>query len=1060
MKSPRAALSGVLVLGLLLRLLFINADGFHSDLSSFEWWALTLHDHPLWQFYAKAGFADYPPGYLFILWLVGNVYKTVVHADPTYTILKYAVKLPSIFMDLVDSILIFALVRRFANSTWALLCAAFFALNPAIIFVSAYWGQVDSVAAGFALAAVLLLLNSREHNDRRTVLFVIGASLCLAYSILIKPPAIVLVPLFAAYAFVGGEREGLRVRLTGAGLGVLAALLLATLAAAAFHRGTPAADLSWLYERYRFGKDVYPYNTVNAFNLWSIKYSFWQPDDQRIFFLKQSLWGLLLLVAAVVLIVVRYVQAKTDRAFLESAALLTIAFFILSTRMHERYVFDGLAFTIPLLFSARRYLCAAVALSVTLFANLLYSLYYLKVMEQHIPAVDPANLMPLLTRPLSLLNVAIFFYLGYIFLGAGTEETSSAAAGEVPVVGIAARPWFSPAQGLTAMRWPLDHLLAFGFTVASFVLCYVNYWKPGEKIFDEIYYARSGEEYLKHIGQFEYTHPPLSKLIITLSMILFGGLQHGDNAHGWRFLNIVVGALTVGLVYLFAKRLTSSTFFACVAAGLLLFDGFHFVQSRIATPEITVAFFSLCTLYAFYRYWILVQIQVRPVLARASRTALPAAIAASLLCAYALTLLFFHSQSAIAKIVAFLYLSAAFYLLCRLVFLPRFLATGETETSYAEGSRALVQGAKVALETADGGRLDSVSKALTAGDLTRAQKNALNLTVEDLRIEYRRSGSMTYATPEGSVAFTPAGVMETPEASVDANDARRWLWILSLAGGCLAASKWNGLFDFFVVWLLIFLVSGQRHYSTTLRELGMRVVRGPALWGNPRGFAPDVIVAAMVFLGATVYVLTYIPYFMLGGNSLSSLVQMQYDMYHYHATLVATHPYASKWWQWPLLLKPIAYYYQDFRHGLGNQETACCVAEILALPNPFVWLAGVITVPFVAFLAWKERNKGYLLIVVAYLLQWLPWIGSPRLSFEYHFYPNLAIIVLCDAIVLQRLWQYGNQRPDARVWTRLGAYTYLAAVAISFFFFYPVLAGTPIPWDQWHSRMWEEHWVI
>lgn len=1059
MNSPRAALSGVLLLGLLLRLLFLNAEGFHNDLSSFEAWALTLHDHPLWQFYAKAGFADYPPGYFFILWVLGNVYKTFVHADATFALLKYAVKLPSIFMDLVDSVLIYALVKRFANSAWALVCAAFFALNPAIIFVSAYWGQVDSVAAGFALAGVLLLLSSRTPSEGRTVLFLIGASLCLAYSILIKPPAIVLVPLFLAYAFVGGERERLRVRLSGAGLGLLAALLLATLAASAFHRGTPLADLSWLYERYRFGKDVYPFNTVNAFNLWSIKYSFWQPDAQRIFFLKQSLWGLLLLVAAVILIVVRYVQAKTDRAFLESAALLTLAFFILSTRMHERYVFDGLAFTIPLLFSARRYLCAAVALSVTLFANLLYSLYYLKVMEQHIPSVDPANLMPLLTRPLSLLNVAIFFYLGYVFLGAAQEEPPPVAAG-APAAGFVARPWFSPAQGLAAMRWPLDYLSAFGFTAASFVLCYVNYWKPGEKIFDEVYYARSGEEYLKHIGQFEYTHPPLTKLIITLSMILFGGLQHGDNAYGWRFLNVVVGALTVGLIYLFAKRLTSSTFFACVAAGLLLFDGFHFVQSRIATPEITVAFFSLCTLYAFYRYWILAQVQVRPILVRALGSVVPLAIAASLFCGYGLTLIFFHSQSAIAKVVAFLYFSAGFYLLCRLVVVPRFLASGEKETSYAEGSRAVVQGANVTLETADGGRLDSRSKALTAGDLSRGQKNALNLKVQDLRIEYERSGSMTYATPEGSVAFTPAGNMLTAEAKVEAKDARRWLWILSLAGGCLAASKWNGLFDFFVVWLLIFLVAGQRYYRTTLQELGIRVVRGPALWGNPRGFAPDVVVSAMVFVGATVYVLTYIPYFMLGGNSLSSLVQMQYDMYHYHATLVATHPYASKWWQWPVMLKPIAYYWQDFRHGLGNQETACCVAEILALPNPFVWLAGVITVPSVAFLAWKERNKGYLLIVVAYLLQWLPWIGSPRLSFEYHFYPNLALIVLCDAIVLQRLWQYGTHRPDARLWTRLGTYAYLAVVVFSFFFFYPVLTGTPIPWDQWHSRMWEEHWVI
>jgi len=1058
--SPRAALGGVLAVGFLLRLVFINAEGFHNDLSSFEAWALTLHDHPMWQFYAKAGFADYPPGYFFILWVVGNAYKALVHADPTYTLLKYAVKLPSIVMDLVDSLLIYALVRRFANASWALVCAAFFALNPAVIFVSAYWGQVDSVAAGFALGAVLLLLSSSTQTDRRALLYLIGASLCLSYSILIKPPAIVLVPLFAAYVFIGGERERLRLRLTGAAWGLVAGLLLATLAAAAFHHGTPIADLSWLYQRYRFGKDVYPYNTVNAFNLWSIKYSFWQPDDQKIFFLRQSLWGLLLLVTAVILIVARYAQVKTDRAFLESAALLTLAFFILSTRMHERYVYDGLLFCIPLLFSARRYMVAAVALSVTLFANLLYSLYYLNVMEQHIAGVDPANLMPLLTRPLSLLNVGIFFFLGYVFLGAAEEEASGPHDAVRPVPGIAARSWFSPVQGLSPMRWPVDHLLALGFTAASFVLCYVNYWKPAQKIFDEIYYARSGEEYLRHIGQFEYTHPPLSKLIITLSMVLFGGLQHGDTAHGWRFLNIAMGALTVGLIYIFAKRLTSSTWFACVAAALLLLDGFHFVQSRIATPEITVAFFSLFTLYAFYRYWMAAQIAVRPTFASRLRTALPAAIGACLLCALAATLVFFHSQSGIAKLVAFMYFGAGFYLLCRLVVLPRFVATGGGEASYADGSRALVEGSNVALETTDGGRLDSRSKALTAGDFSRAQKNALSLSVDELRIEYRRNGSMTYATPQGLAAFAPDGVMEASNARVHAKDARRWLWILSLAGGCLAASKWNGLFDFFVVWLLVFLVSGQAYYHAALRELGMQVLRRPALWGNPRGFSPDLIVAAMVFVGATVYVLTYVPYFTLGGNSLSSLVQLQYDMYHYHATLVATHPYSSKWWQWPLLLKPIAYYYQDFRHGLGNQETACCVAEILALPNPFVWLAGVLTVPFVGFLGWKERNKGYVLLVVAYILQWLPWIGSPRLSFEYHFYPNLAIIVLCNAVVLQRLWEYGNQRADIRLWARVGACTYIAVVAIAFVFFYPVLAGAPIPWDQWHSRMWEEHWVI
>ena len=67
-------------------------------------------------------------------------------------------------------------------------------------------------------------------------------------------------------------------------------------------------------------------------------------------------------------------------------------------------------------------------------------------------------------------------------------------------------------------------------------------------------------------------------------------------------------------MYLFAKRLLGSTLFAAVRAAMLVLDGMHFTQSRIATPEITVAFFSLSTLYAFYRFWLASRVRVAPLM--------------------------------------------------------------------------------------------------------------------------------------------------------------------------------------------------------------------------------------------------------------------------------------------------------------------------------------------------------------------------------------------------------------------------------------------------------------
>jgi len=214
-------------------------------------------------------------------------------------------------------------------------------------------------------------------------------------------------------------------------------------------------------------------------------------------------------------------------------------------------------------------------------------------------------------------------------------------------------------------------------------------------------------------------------------------------------------------------------------------------------------------------------------------------------------------------------------------------------------------------------------------------------------------------------------------------------------------------------------------------------------------------VTTMFVVGGAVYTLCYVPYFFLGHNFVD-MVALQHGMYWYHSTLVATHPYASQWWQWPILERPISYYYHDFRTGAALQDgTACCVAEIIALPNPLVWWLGLFSVPFIGVLAYVERNKGYALLFVAYFVQWLPWIGSPRIAFEYHFYPNLAIIVLANAILLQRLWNWRAAEPFGRI----GVGAYAVVVVAAFVFFYPVLAGHAIPYDAWNARMWLRSWI-
>ena len=209
----------------------------------------------------------------------------------------------------------------------------------------------------------------------------------------------------------------------------------------------------------------------------------------------------------------------------------------------------------------------------------------------------------------------------------------------------------------------------------------------------------------------------------------------------------------------------------------------------------------------------------------------------------------------------------------------------------------------------------------------------------------------------------------------------------------------------------------------------------PALWGNPRGFRLDGALVTILFVSTTVYALAWVPDLARHSadpneiHNLNDVVYRQYSMFEYHDTLKATHPYSSKWWEWPLDYVPVAYYYQDHRTDQSNPQ-GCCIYEITSMPSPAILWFGLFCVPWVAVLAWRERNKGYVLIVLTYLLQWLPWMQSPRITFAYHFYVNIPLICLCNAIVLQRAWEWGKRQMKPRgTWLgglAVGAYVALA----------------------------------
>ena len=121
---------------------------------------------------------------------------------------------------------------------------------------------------------------------------------------------------------------------------------------------------------------------------------------------------------------------------------------------------------------------------------------------------------------------------------------------------------------------------------------------PGDFYFDEVYFPTTAQEILhgdpaawEWFGH-ENTHPPLSKLFMAGGMALFG-----ENAFAWRFFGALAGVGSVAFIYLLGKRLFNSEIVGMAAAFLMVFEGLSFVQSRMATPDTFLVFFTLGVIY-------------------------------------------------------------------------------------------------------------------------------------------------------------------------------------------------------------------------------------------------------------------------------------------------------------------------------------------------------------------------------------------------------------------------------------------------------------------------------
>ena len=382
----------LLALGLTFRLIIaylLPGSGFRNDISAFQFWANELADHGLYGFYGRGFFIDYSPGYLYVLWLVGVVGNIAGGVGDL-------IKIPPIVGDLALGYLVWSMTKELgASERTARLGAAIVVFNPITWFDSVVWGQVDSVGV------VVLLLALRElWRDRPE-----RAAFLAALAAIIKPQLGILIPIVAVVVIrrtfwprggFGIDDEPDRPSSTTSWerrargpvrVVTTAAVGLLTLVVLSWPFGLSLPGLAAQVVKAAAG---YPYLTVNAFNPWALVIQE-TPDGRRDSLAIDRAWvcdstilaagpqefrigplvipewatpattedtcpdgllvgafpaglvgaALFLLAAALALWLV---ARRPDRlTILVGVAVLALAFFVLPTRVHERYLYPLVA---------------------------------------------------------------------------------------------------------------------------------------------------------------------------------------------------------------------------------------------------------------------------------------------------------------------------------------------------------------------------------------------------------------------------------------------------------------------------------------------------------------------------------------------------------------------------------------------------------------------------------------------------------------------------------------------------------------------------------------------
>jgi len=558
----------ILFFALILRFFLSFFGTLHLDQGTFIAWSNILVHDGFKSFYN--GWSDYLPGYLYILWGLGKINLLGIVSQP------FLYKFPANIADILTGFLIYKIIAKSKGEKWGIFGTIIYLFNPAIIFNSAIWGQVDSLTALLSLFSIFTFPTS-----------VILSAASLAFGTIVKPQTAFIFPVILF--MMVKEKWKLAKILSYLFVGLLVFVL-------GFVPFWNHGNLiSFIYERLGVSLNQYQNTSVNAFNFWGIV-GFWKPDN-----IYYQLAGYVLVTFSSIFLFFKLWKVKNPEYYFLS--FIFGATFIFFTRMHERHLLPIFA---PLVVAAVEnpyLLIPYIGFSVTYVANLYYSYIWITYNFRQI-------FSDFFIKFFEVINIGLITFIFYTLvrninlswerlLSIGNKFISNFKKPKVQVI-----PLPKIHLSKNSARLILAGILLFAAITRLFDL-----GSPSSEYFDEVYHAFTAKVILHGDPKawewwntpptgfaYEWTHPPVAKLGMVLGMLVFG-----ENSFGYRIPGALLGIGSVLLVYLLAVQIFKDEAVGLLSAAAFSLDGLTLVMSRIGMNDSYLLFFSLLAIYLYLR---------------------------------------------------------------------------------------------------------------------------------------------------------------------------------------------------------------------------------------------------------------------------------------------------------------------------------------------------------------------------------------------------------------------------------------------------------------------------